>query len=129
MAAASIESSKSIVPMTCERLAGSVTYGVAYDVLGPAVERVRGRRGARPPFEAALAVDPVQLLGHQEEGGDGRGVVRLVLRELSIAVGRSKNSGTWRPLAGDPSARSRAGGDMIAIHRPPSEAKHFCGAK
>ena len=25
--------------------------------------------------------------------------------------------------------RSRAAGDMAASHRPPSEAKHFCGEK
>ena len=35
----------------------------------------------------------------------------------------------YRPDALISSARSIAAGDMSAIHRPPSEAKHFCGAK
>lgn len=51
------------------------------------------------------------------------------LRELSIAVGREKNSGTWRPLAWIRSARSIAAGENTPIHRPPSEAKDFWGAK
>ena len=79
-AAASTPSSKSIVPTTCERSAGSVTYGVAYvGRLGPAVDRGRASavRLARPG-EAALRVEPVDLLGHQEDRGQRRGVVRLV---------------------------------------------------
>ena len=51
------------------------------------------------------------------------------LRELSIAVGSEKNSGMCRPDAWIRSARSRAAGENAAIHRPPSEAKDFCGAK
>src|ERR1041384_2689151 len=51
------------------------------------------------------------------------------LRELSIAVGSEKNSGMWRPLAWTRSARSTAAGGNTPIHRPPSEAKDFCGAK
>ncbi|KIX78813.1 hypothetical protein SF12_07295 [Streptomyces sp. MBRL 601] len=50
-------------------------------------------------------------------------------RELSIAVGSEKNSGTWRPEAWTRRARSRAAGEKTPIHRPPSEAKDFCGAK
>ena len=49
--------------------------------LGPAVERVRRLGGALDhALDAAEAVHPVELLGHQEEGGDRRGVVGLVLR-------------------------------------------------
>jgi hypothetical protein len=51
------------------------------------------------------------------------------LRELSIAVGSEKNSGTWRPDAWTRSARSIAAGEKTPIHRPPSAAKDFCGAK
>ncbi|GAA2408464.1 hypothetical protein GCM10010255_50310 [Streptomyces coeruleofuscus] len=51
------------------------------------------------------------------------------LRELSIAVGSEKNSGTCRPEAWTRSARSIAAGEKTPIHRPPSEAKDFCGAK
>ena len=46
-AAASTASSKSIVPTTAERFAGSATNGVAYSLrLGPAVEVARRRRGS-----------------------------------------------------------------------------------
>jgi len=48
---------------------------------------------------------------------------------LSIASDRSRNAGIQRPLALISAARSIAFGDMSAIQRPPSEAKHFCGAK
>ena len=108
-AAASMASSKSIVPMTSERCVrvGDVRRGVRR-LLGPAVERV-GRRG-RPldhAVEAALGVHPVELLGHQEERGDRRGCCRSgSSRELSIAVGRSKNAGMCR----SPTRRSRRRG-------------------
>jgi hypothetical protein len=51
------------------------------------------------------------------------------LVELSIAVGRSKNAGTQRSESAIAAARSSAAGDRRATQRPPSEAKHFCGAK
>ena len=35
----------------------------------------------------------------------------------------------YRPLAAISCTRSSAAGDISAIHRPPSEPKHFCGAK
>ena len=48
-AAASTASTKSMVPTTCERCAGSATNGVAYSrLLGPAVEPARRVGGARP---------------------------------------------------------------------------------
>ena len=50
-------------------------------------------------------------------------------RELSIAVGRLKKSGTQRPEAVTSSTRARAAGENSASQRPPSEAKDFCGAK
>ncbi len=49
--------------------------------------------------------------------------------ELSMAVGRSKNGGMYRPEAAISAARSRAAGEKDASQRPPSEAKDFCGAK
>ena len=48
---------------------------------------------------------------------------------VAMAVGSEKNSGTCRPLAWIRSARSIAAGENTPIHRPPSEAKDFCGAK
>jgi hypothetical protein len=51
------------------------------------------------------------------------------LRELSIAVARSKKSGIQRPLPAISSTRARAAGERIASQSPPSEAKDFCGAK
>ena len=50
-------------------------------------------------------------------------------RELSIAVGRSKNSGMCRPEAWIALGALQRGRGEDAIHRPPSEAKDFCGAK
>ena len=49
--------------------------------------------------------------------------------ELSTAVFRSRKVGIQRPDAAIRSTRSSAAGDMSAIHSPPSEAKHFCGAR
>ena len=52
------------------------------------------------------------------------------LGELSIAVARSRDGGIQRPdLAAISATRSSAAGDISAIQSPPSEAKHFCGAK
>ena len=62
--------------------------------LGPAVERVGGGRGPLDhPLEPALGVHPFELLGHQEERGDRRGVVGLVQagvvdRDLQVEEGR-----------------------------------------
>ncbi|CAM5503980.1 hypothetical protein SMICM304S_12167 [Streptomyces microflavus] len=61
---------------------------------------------------------------------DSAGVLYVwFFRELSIAVGSEKNSGMCRPEAWIRAARSRAAGENTPIHRPPSEAKDFCGAK
>ena len=51
------------------------------------------------------------------------------LRELSIAVVRSRKSGIQRPDAAICSTRASAAGESTASHSPPSEAKDFCGAK
>src|SRR5690242_10583448 len=130
-AAASISSEKSIVPMTCERLAASVTNGVACLLSSAQLYRrveeslVRAVDHARPPWP----------LIHSSCWFSRKRVARAgvlyvwFLRELSIAVGRLKNSGTWRPDAWTRSARSIAAGEKTPIHRPPSEAKDFCGAK
>ncbi len=50
-------------------------------------------------------------------------------REFSIAVVRSIDAGVHRPDSRMRSIRSIAAGEHSASHRPPSLAKHFCGAK
>jgi hypothetical protein len=42
---------------------------------------------------------------------------------------RSSDAGTQRPEVAILSMRSRAVGEQQANHRPPSEPKHFWGAK
>ena len=83
----------------CGRV-GDVRRGVRR-LLGPAVEApdeavVRSTIAVEP----ALAVHPVELLGHQEQRGDRRGVVGLVLRAScrSRSAGRRRpgSSGRWR---------------------------------
>jgi hypothetical protein len=49
--------------------------------------------------------------------------------ELSTAIDRSRNPGIQRPEALISAMRASASADMSAIHRPPSPAKLFCGAK
>ena len=51
------------------------------------------------------------------------------LSELSLAILRSIDAGIQRSPVAMRSMRSMAAGDTAAIHRPPSEARHFCGAK
>ena len=46
-----------------------------------------------------------------------------------MAIVRSKNAGTQRPLSLIFATRAIAAGLMMAIHKPPSEANDFCGAK
>ena len=83
-AAASTESSKSIVPTTSERLAGSATKGVAKsDSLGPAVEVARRGRGAlHAAVEAAAGQHPLDLIGEQDQGGERGRVVGLLLARV-----------------------------------------------
>jgi hypothetical protein len=50
-------------------------------------------------------------------------------REFSTAVARSRNAGMYRPDSLISVIRAIAAGDSNAIHSPPSEPKHFCGAK
>ena len=90
-AGASIASSKSMVPMTCERSAGSVTYGVVYDVFSAQEYRIDGRLGGAldAPVQAAVGVEPVDLLGHQEDRGESGVLYVWSRREFSIAVIRS----------------------------------------
>ncbi len=51
------------------------------------------------------------------------------LRLLSSAVSRFSESGIQRPEPAISSMRSCAAGLSSASQSPPSEAKHFCGAK
>jgi hypothetical protein len=51
------------------------------------------------------------------------------LSELSSAVVSDRNSGIQRSVAPISAIRSCAAGLVSASHRPPSDAKHFCGAK
>ncbi len=51
------------------------------------------------------------------------------LRLFSSAMPRSSEAGTQRSDAAIRSMRSMAAGDTAASHRPPSLARHFCGAK
>ena len=46
-----------------------------------------------------------------------------------MAIFKSKNAGTYRSLTESRSTRSSAAGDIAASQRPPSDPKHFCGAK
>jgi hypothetical protein len=51
------------------------------------------------------------------------------LREFSSAVVIDRNSGIHRSVAASSSTRAIAAGLSSASHSPPSEAKHFWGAK
>ena len=51
------------------------------------------------------------------------------LRELSSAVARLSDSGIQRSDPAISSIRAMARGETRATHRPPSDAKFFCGAK
>ena len=113
-AAASTESSKSIVPTTSERFAGSATKGVAKSRrLGPAVEVRRGGVGALDaPVEAAAAEHPLDLVGEQDQGRQRRACCRSApcasSRARSAARGRRAASGRRRRRA-PRSGRSRPG--------------------
>ena len=97
------------------------------------------RRGSRPSgrsatggaLEAAVVEDPLDLLVGEEERGQRRRVVGLVLAavvEGDLQVERRRApSGRDAAIALDPLDGARA--STAASHRPPSEAKHFCGAK
>jgi len=77
--------------------------------LGPRIEDLgRAVAAARRPLETAAAVQPVELLGEQEDGGECGRVVRLV--EPGIVEGdlESKKAGTQRPDAEMRSMRSVA---------------------
>ena len=50
-------------------------------------------------------------------------------REFSRAVARSSDWGIQRPEAPMRPMRSSAAGEQHASHSPPSEARHFWGAK
>ena len=97
---------------------GDVRRGVRRP-LRPPVERLGGGGGALDHrLEPALGVHPVQLLGHQEQGGHRRGVVGLVLggvvdrqwagRRTPGPNGRSPRSRPLAPARPATSARSTA---------------------
>ena len=94
-AAASTESSKSIVPTTSERLAGSATKGEAKSArLGPAVEVRRGGAGAlHAPVEAAAGEHPLDLVGEQDQ----RRERRACCRSGPCASSRARSAARGRP--------------------------------
>ena len=127
-AAASTASSKSIVPTTWRALGGvgDERRGVRRP-LGPGVEPRRRVRGAADrPGQAALAVHPLDLVGEQGQGRDGRGVVGLVLAGV-VDRGRQVEEVGHPPAATRRSPRrGRARrATACASHRPPSEAKRL----
>ena len=109
-AAASTASSKSIVPTTCERAAGSATNGVAYvDASAQPYSRadesaVRATAQSRPP----LPLHPVELVGEQEQRRDRRGVVGLVLAGVVDRGRQRRKSGIQRSDARDLARRAPA---------------------
>src|SRR4051812_20044569 len=117
--------------MTCDRLAGSVTNGVANLDSSAQPYRVREEVAVR---RTAQSRPPCPLIHSSWSLSRKRvaspGVLYVwFFSELSIAVGSEKNSGTWRPDPWIRAARSSAAGEKTPIHSPPSEAKDFCGAK
>jgi hypothetical protein len=130
-AAASTSSAKSIVPTTSERLAGSATNGVATGLRSaqpysaPDDAPVRRTHQSKPPCSSI----------HSTWSARSRSVATAgvlyvwSLRELSSAVASDRNSGIQRSVPASSSMRASAAGLRNASHRPPSEAKHFCGAK
>jgi hypothetical protein len=80
------------------------------------------------PAEAAIAVDPLELLVQKDEGGDRGGVERLV---ESRVVERSSGSGTrgCSDRCRDALDALDRGRETAANHRPPSEPRFFWGAK
>ena len=85
----------------------------------------RPAENSSPPFSL------IQLTCSVARNSVARAGVLYVwsLRELSSAIPRSKNAGTQRSLAAMRSMRSIARGEQAASQSPPSEARHFCGAK
>ena len=86
-------------------------------LLGPGVEPARGVGGALGrPRQAALRVEPVDLLGQQEQRRERRGVVGLVEpgvvdRDLQVAEGRHPPAGRLHvgdPLRARPATSARA---------------------
>jgi hypothetical protein len=94
-AAASTLSSKSIVTTTCGAVGGvGDERRRVRDRLGPVVERLRRLGGAgRRPAEAAVAVDPLELLVEQGTASTAGVLSVWFSRELSSAFFRLRNSG------------------------------------
>ena len=114
-AAASTASSKSIVPTTSERLAGSATNGVANaERLGPAVEVrpttrvVRATQKSRPPLAFIHSTWSASSSSVRER----RRVVGLVLERVvqrgASATGTRGSSGRSRAISRDALLRGRA---------------------
>ena len=99
--------------------------------LGPAVDDP-GRRVAPAgrELEAAVAEHPLELVVEQEDRGERRRVVGLVEARV-LDRDRQVERGRHPAVASacSCSIRSIARGEQSASHRPPSLAKHFCGAK
>src|SRR6478735_9871331 len=117
--------------MPFERSSGFVTYGVVYDVRSAHEYRidddsaVRLTHHFRPPFALNQSIcSAIRKIVASA------GVLYVwSRREFSIAVMRSYEAGIQRPEALISSARAIAAGDIRANQMPPSDAKHFCGAK
>jgi hypothetical protein len=85
---------------------------------------VRRTQKSRPAVRSSS-----RLVGEQQQRGDARGVVGLVLLEFSSAVASDRKSGIQRSDASSSAIRSCAAGLSSASHSPPSEANDFWGAK
>ena len=99
--------------------------------LGPAVEQLgRAVAAADGEVEAALVEHPAHAVRRAGTATPSAGVLYVwSRREFSSAIGRLSDGGTQRSVAPRRSMRSIAAGEHSASQRPPSPAKHFCGAK
>ena len=119
-AAASTSSSKSIVPTTSERLAGSATNGVACGCRSAhpyrCAEDSRGARDHR--LQPALLEHPLELVGEQEQRRDRRRVVGLVLDASS----RARCSATGSRGSSAPADRRALARSRRSAPAPPGSA-------
>ena len=86
---------------------------------------MRSTHQSRPPF----ALNQSICSAIRKIVASDRRVVGLVLGASSRSRSQVEDAGIQRPQALISSARAIAAGDMSANQSPPSEAKHFCGAK
>src|SRR6516225_6557204 len=122
---------KSIVPTTGDRCAGSATNGVAYGTFSAQVYSREDESAVRPAAQSRPPSRSIHSTCSAISSRVATAGVLLVwnLAELLMAAGSDSEPGRYRPLAAIAAARSSAAGDIRAIHSPPSDPKHFCGAK